>query len=340
MIRCSSLPRLLACPGSMLRPAAPYDPVREVAEEGTDLHEQAAEAIEHGPGSRDALAEKAAEFWRNHSRGATPIIEQALQGDLLRGHPDAFGLLDEIDADAILCDWKFGYIHRPARDQLLGYAVLLKELHGVDVVEAHAYWPRLGITDTYLFDADDRADFARRLDEAERMAGNRYAPGQHCTYCPHQLACQARSDHLAAGVQALTTVDRGEITPAKLVELWPKFKAAEKALAAYKDAVKAALNTGAITHGGHRLRLEQRNQERLVAHKAKAVVLQTLPADTWDKACSVSKTALVDAVKAGAKRGQKKKAADALLADLRAAGAISTSQTEVINYEQVIDQND
>lgn len=162
-IRCSSLPRLALCPGSLKACEGIPSKSSPVAEMGTQTHQAIEDHFLHRAGHTvlDARQEKVASWFiakaeeliESHGGAKDVYPELQLSGLIadgfeITGKPDLFVMCN--DGKWLLFDWKCGFAEVPkaaANIQLMGYAWLLSTNEGIS-----------GGIEAYLFNAGGSRD--------------------------------------------------------------------------------------------------------------------------------------------------------------------------------------
>ena len=244
-IRCSSLPRLALCPGSLKACEGILSKPSPVAEMGTQTHQ----AIEDhflkraGHTTLDARQEKVASWFickaeeiiAAHGGAKDVYPELQLSGIIadgfeITGKPDLLVLCN--DGKWLLFDWKCGFAEVPraaANIQLMGYAWLLSTNEGVSAgIEAYLFnagGSREQSTTGTMYDRDSIGLAKCKLTDIVQSAVLRDVrnPGEEqCKYC--QAKCTTR---------CLETLERVATGSALLVlpdDLLPAVKADAAAL--------------------------------------------------------------------------------------------------------------
>jgi hypothetical protein len=331
--RCSSLPRILACPASSVEPEAPYDPQHAWTVEGRAGHADiAATLLGEQEQPQEEMSADAID-WLIKTLAPLVVscrlqIEQHLDSPRFPGTPDVRVAVDCMEYDGVVVDWKLGHVIRDCRAQLLGYADLCRDNYGWEYVKAYAYYPRLKRAIEYDFTPLDMDQLHADIAEAESNP-DRYNPGEACTCCPRQLECKARRAMMRAAVVSFGG-HCAESSDSDLARLYPVAQQVRKALAEYDKALKTALRQGNLEADGKALCLHYERREKIIPAKARPICEKWIGADAWQDVTSVSKTALTKAVKAASAKGAKKQAEQEFLAELRAADAVEVSTIEKI----------
>ena len=266
-VRCSALPRLLACPGALGLTAGPEE-TSAAAALGTAAHvlyqrlaqgeepteeDAAVLAAESGVDERElkfllAAGRRLAKEQAGKLADAQTERELAAEvapGLWLTGHADLTGTGE--DGAAVVVDWKTGEKH-DYLEQLLGYALLLK-LTGMEAEKYRAVvvYTRLGETEEHEFTPAMLTAFQKRL--AARLREREFRPGDACAWCPCKGGCEAWREHARAAAGELMAFggEGAEVTLAWLGETMPKVKLLEAACRKFQQKFREALEfAGAI----------------------------------------------------------------------------------------------
>lgn len=348
----SALPSLLACPSSQLPTDHPYDPPSDAGELGSATHDALADVVMEREPDVPALAKAFGVKERDlgplvaYGRMAwhevkdqmpAPRIEHRLLHPTLdlSGRADVLSIDD--DGDIAILDWKTNRERKDYRPQLLGYAACASELYGLGtsgVVKTFTVWIRLGEIDCGDVTAADLSRFAERVAWARRTIGERYTPGEACTYCRRQLVCEARHEYIRSAAVALQPMGAGmQLNPVVLPRLYRQAQLLGKALRQYNDALRMVLATdGAQTDGqGGTLDLVTRGRDDIDPREAWAILTDEGFSDDELAACaSLSSGAVYDVIASKAPKGRKGKERARLKERLREAGAINRHEYQTI----------
>jgi len=359
-IRCSSLPRIMACPASIETPEMEIDTSGDDAALGRAIHEVMAVISMTGiaPDSLENTAEKHGVSIRDLERGVgkaralwskiAPSIEVgAVEKKMLAkfssfdltGHADLVGWSD---GAPLILDWKTGHRESAAYYQLAGYAVLADpdiEFAGpVKIVLAHT---ELGIIDVREIAPDERRQLIFDVTKIINAEKRSYSPGPSCEYCPRKSECPARNEMLqSAGrdIAALAGAPETAITPARLAALWPQRCALKKAVDEYDRQCRLAVAEHGAISGPDGMELATEAGSRSTV-EYRPEILEKYVADVGDVRATVSRRDIEDAVKSAAPPRQKGKMVAACFQELDAAGAIIRSEFEKLVWRKKHDGN-
>ncbi len=267
-IRVSSLPRGVACPGS-LRPCAdgtvPVAPSNEASALGSAAHEVLAQIVnldlDHVP-PIEKIAQRwgvdpddvqrmgaiGLNRWRSlRARGLFPDPEAEWSRSMtvadvkITGHIDVLDLIVTMD-DAVvsIADFKSGRRDNNHFDQIAGYALL--------ALDMYADAKKIAGLVVWLLDDEiesiplTRADVERWRDEV--LIGRVinwdgvYHPGPQCEHCPRFAGCPARAAMVRSAVAELATEDQVRDATTDLIERAREgdMVAAEKIIGTYERA--------------------------------------------------------------------------------------------------------
>ncbi|MFH0982810.1 MAG: DUF2800 domain-containing protein [Planctomycetota bacterium] len=258
----------------------------------------------------------------------------------LTGHADVLSLPS--GTEARLVDWKSGYLtEADAEPQMRGYALLAARQFGVQTVTATVVWLRDETEQTWTWTAEELAAWWREIVGAwMHWDGNTYIAGDHCRYCPRLTGCPAQRALMRATVADLEGVDAqdaSQIEPAKVGAMYGRVQVVEQLCERFRNLARAIVAaSGPIPTGdGRELALVEQVREVIDPLAAWDTLLDAIGAEELAGACQISKTAVLSAVSDKASRGQKGKAKDALMGDLRAKGAVKMSTIEQLRLRSL-----
>lgn len=331
--------------------ATPEDAELAVAEE----HRAACAELDVGSLSHDLRLSAEVTLVYSPATDTARVLGQALARDYSAVAPDEIPMtLDLVGVDlanhrGAVKDYKSGRGHvTPARHnwQTLGGAVALSRAYDLDEVDAEILFTRPGEPIRRSRHTHTTADLmaaARHLRiVGERAAADRatFAAGRHveptegswCRYCPCAWACPAKTGLVRQALAGELTAP----TPADAVRLLPRLKAASKALEAIVTQVHALAAVDPIRVEAHDDGTETWFGEVIepgneVIDAAIAIPVAAAELGVTDAAAfitevatvKVSKSALEDAAKARAGKGQGAATMRRVLAAIRAAGGAS-----------------
>lgn len=315
-IRGSAADRALACAGSIAEPKYAINETSEAAFVGRAVHEACepivagespdttAIAQKHGVdhGEVAALTAFARQGWSEVKR-YFPLAqsEVRLSGPVTKGRADVVSATPEVLA---FLDWKTGRVSDEHPGQLMAYADAARaqffEPESGEVLAVEV-WLRTRELKVERFTMAQLDGFRERLLEQIRKAGKEYNPGEHCRFCPHLAACDAREKWLQSTANAIAAAPETGLADRELLgSLWERSRALRSALAQYEKAVDAALAEGPLElPGGARLEKRTTEYETLRAREAWPVLEDLgLTEDQIAGALSMRKSAVVDAIRA------------------------------------------
>ena len=281
----------------------------------------------------------ALEFWRAHGHlFPNASTEQELSRTLganpawtLTGHADVLSLINA-EEGAVL-DWKAGYrTEVDVVDQVRAYALLAGLTYGLDRVSATVVWLLDQTYQRWEWTMGELISWALNVfDQWASWPAGRYETGDHCHYCPRRFTCPAQQAMVKATIDSLAEFDSGgEIVPAALAAVYPAVQNVERLCQTYRDLVRQAVVDagGRIPIDGEtELTLSESSRDTIDPSAGWSAMLAAVgDPDTLAQAMRVSKTDLLQLVADAAPRGQKGKAKDELMADLRDAGAVTTTK--------------
>ena len=286
-IRCSSLPRTLACPASKIPPKTKISGDTTAADLGNAVHavlavcvldkldrildvRQTAKRWNADPEQVSILAATALKWWREQLRDRVAVVsvETEMQTIIpgtewwLTGHSDL--IVEYPTGEHAIIDWKSGYVDWGYIDQLKGYVYLASELHEAQDWKAATVWPRLGEVKTIDITEEDIEDLKKRMVHA--VQSDEACPGPHqCQWCPRAHECKAHDELVRSSATALLATESKALTAEGLASLYPQAKLLEKALKSYDKQLKAAVAAGPIPIGdGMVLDFREETREKIL----------------------------------------------------------------------------
>lgn len=333
-IRCSSLPRVMACPASKQAPDVDIDESSELATIGTAVHKVMARIVtDNLDGVPDdvkdsdvkRMAWNGLRLWQKFRDDAKVLyVESELTSDIIKGHPDVVFLAND---RLVALDWKTGYIQKSYEEQLKGY-LYLADFNAPEGTELDGY---VGVTgwlrwrdsyDVAHYDQSDLVDFKRKVEAA--LQNDTYSPGDHCTYCPLFHDCDALTKQAGSLIARFTGTENLPSDPVLLgnaYEAWTQFK---KFSYQYEKLLKATINTDGMVPlpDGTRLVYEDKVQHPIKASDETVNIIMNLVGEkVWD-AVSISKSAVEKVIKQEVVKGQGAKMIRNIMAQLDEAGLI------------------
>lgn len=230
-LRCSQLDRLMACPASVLQPAAnpnmtQVEAAHDAAGMGSAVHEALAEwinretydaaTIMNRHGVQDAetfemLTFAGIKLWGklaphfDHARTEVEASEKLAENATLTGTMDVLSPVGH--SKAIIADWKTGFIDNGHDKQMTGYAYLIWRYLGAreDItIKGVLGYLRHNYFKTMTFKAEDFHEFEHELVRNILPNPGRYVPGTQCEFCPIRHGCDARTKVARSTIDAMS----------------------------------------------------------------------------------------------------------------------------------------
>jgi len=252
-LRCSSLPRLIECPASGAELVRRYMSGGPYASLGNAYHGALGYHVVGAEPDLDSIALyykveldqlramylQGVKAWAKLKKYFPEAwAEQPLESDSLVGHADVLSLTA---SGVSILDWKGARGGLSCRAQLGGYTHCASHMFGPFKGRAMtvAVYLRTGEIDVTYWGATELEELASEIATAGNQTDT-YGPGPACEYCPRQVGCDARDDWLRSSAVALRD-GPGALAPADLAALYPRAVALEKALGAYRAALREAV---------------------------------------------------------------------------------------------------
>jgi len=354
-IRASFLPIAAKCPGALAAGEALRVETEsaDVARNGSAVHEVCRSIVASGERTQTAVQAAAREHradadeigrmswrafqWWEANSGAYPgakteLLMQLEAGDYrLTGHADVVSLPS--DAEVRLIDWKSGFLtDADAEPQMRAYGLLACRTYNVQRVTATVVWLRDETEQTWTWTADELETWWREIVRGwSHWDGQTFTTGEHCRYCPRLTACPAQRALMRATVSDLEALETGgQIEAEGVGKLYARVQVVQQMCERFRELARAVVAAhGPIpTPDGRELALVQQDREEIIPAEAWQTLLNIIGPDALAEACKVSKTAVLAAVAAKAPRGQKGKAKDALMDELRQGGCVRVNTIE------------
>jgi hypothetical protein len=259
-----------------------------------------------------------------------PRSQVRVVGRTTRGTADLLDLYAMSDYAAIH-DWKLGATPEQHVNQLKAYALAAVDAHGfpacghVFASEGHCL---SGDFFVHRFTEAQLESFRARLESQHSKAGEQFAPGRWCRYCPRAHDCDAAEIYRRATASALAEIEPGKITREQLGELWDRRGVLRQALDRYDKLVKAELDAAGPIGLADGRAIQWRETETATYSAAAVVPLLVAGGYDLDAAIKVTKAGLSCAARAGAPRGQGAKRERALVKSIeQIEGAVSCKTT-------------
>jgi len=349
--RCSSLPRIMACPASAQQTGPAIDVVTDAGQMGTAVHALLASRARNSVATPQILAEAydvdAAELLRLADIGwemrgqiveavdwdqIPPVktsAEIALNADLapglrLTGHLD---YLIEAGALAIVPDYKAGRrgdLQNPEH-QIKGYLwLVLTCFPGIQRATGVALWLHERATTTYQMSRAEADAWRDELVDKLTDPIPKYGPSEStCRYCPYQAMCPARLDLLSGALTIIDGTLGGGITPSRLLQAYEATSAIEARLKHFRTDLRAQIfRDGPIVADGKQLSLQEAAVSEIDPQRAWPVIAAHLSEDELAKCVKLRKGELVKAVRSKVTKG-KKAAEDQFMHELGEQNAVT-----------------
>ena len=363
-IRCSSLPRIMGCPQSGMKPegdAVEIGNDNEAARLGSAIHELLAGYVRTGdlPDEKyrreialkynilhlyddlDYLFGTGWVAWDElrSQFGEEPLTEMELRSMLtedieLTGHADVVGDRGELVRGL---DWKSGRKPNDHYHQMAGYAFdLLDAFLSAQSVSLTLVWLRERTIETLTWTRKQATAWA--AETAGRLRSELYCPGENCRYCPRQTNCPARTALVRSVISDLTnkeipipalTAVAWAALSFDLASAWSKIRIIESVV----ERLKAVVRDGVERFGS--LSLSDKTELRLTpiaasktlkTKEAWPVVTELLTEDELSECIKIELKKVEEVVMRKIKRGGKGKAKEALIEKLKQADAVAEKQ--------------
>lgn len=339
-IRCSELPRLAHCLGSLGADYTAVNEENEAATEGSLIHAQIAHWIKTGEEPDDG--QPTYRTFKMFQRVLTDSdyaprfdlkdgnVEQSMKAAWLSGHPDLWGY-SAANECADLYDWKAGWNTESDHvEQLKGYALLLTyQFSGIKSVRATII-RRDCTAQMWEWTSKELQKWARDFEvKAESWDGRSFVTGEHCQYCPRRFDCPAKQTIVKSAVSAFMADELvfDLTSPATCIALWRMSGEVEKAVKQVRDSIKLQLDAAGpdgMTANGERIYVAPSNKRVIDPTFAWGILEEEVAEDDLSQIVDVKITRLEEALKARAERGQKQQNVDRVMARLAGCGGLKT----------------
>lgn len=255
ILRCSSLPMAMRCPGSVHNDGGVLvDDWNDAAEDGTDIHRLLATHPD-GDAPKELVAELSeearilyytgAKMWREHISAWMPdsVAEVAFEDDgslALTGHIDRLSLR-LAEKTAVVLDWKTGRKDSDYKAQGFGYALLvLAKYPELQSVTVHFAWIRTQELESYTVDRERANAWQQELCDIYEWDGV-FHPGDHCTHCRRHATCPALHAMNKQSLALVTgqTVDLASMPSPEIATLYRRLLPLAKQIESLQEAIKA-----------------------------------------------------------------------------------------------------
>lgn len=260
-------------------------------------------------------------------------VQVPVEGKTTKGTADIVGWNEEEDTVAV-ADWKLGMSDDRHEAQGKAYALaMLDEVCEAPAsgyilfVEVHLMPARYFV---HKFTKAQLEEFRSQLERQHAQAGQQFAPGDGCKYCPRKHDCQPRDEYLRSACSALGAVEAKGVAPRELLgQLWQRSRDVGRALRTYDKVIELALAEGPILlPDGGELALVDKEEDVIDAVTA-ARVLKDHDMDL-SIGLSASKASLKRAAKDVAAKGKAAALERQVLGDIEAMGGISQKTTQTV----------
>lgn len=286
-------------------------------------------------------------FWDEYKHAfVSPQTELALSKEIPVGashehvrltcHIDVADI--QID-EAIVLDWKSTRLDVDYSAQLLFYAWVLclvnPEIQRVTTMAVYLRDRTANIQQWTRQQIDAFTD--RFIREVINWDGRTYRPGAQCGYCRRFANCPAQQAMIVQTGNALAETEFAlPVEPDAVIYLYERVGALSKRIEQFKKAVRARVEqSGGILSGcDKRLAFISQNRDTIDARKAWPILSRVLSEDELADCMAVNKGDMLKAVAEQAPRGQKGKAKDAIMEELRNAGAVTTKDVKPLRLLQ------
>lgn len=355
-VRCSSLPLAMSCPQSLA--ITPY----RIAEDGPSAALGSAVHLylsSHIKGAAEELSElahfygvslseleplayKSLSLWKQVAKYfPNPEVEKPFTvhgtGLTLHGTRDVVAY-NPASKTVFVCDHKSGWVDADCSEQLMGYAFgSISEFIEAERVHLIVTRIREYVTDHATYERQEVLAWSDRMFRRLVSEGDAYAPGKHCGHCPRWHSCPAFKDYTSGAIELILENSTGGITltpenpNARFRRTYEAVKVVEKLCERARDVLKAHAVAGGGRlefDNGYELQLVHQVRQEITYQESLPILINRIPADLLPGCFSVKKTAVQDAIKSTAGRGQKGQVVADLMAELDAAGAINQTTQE------------
>jgi hypothetical protein len=249
----------------------------------------------------------------------------------------------ERDGDSLVrcavLDLKLGYREDEHTGQLLSYACLLRQRHGMPstgYILGVELWARLGVYAVHKFTEEVLGAHLVALGRQVSRRGSQWGPSDRaCLYCPRRLSCPAFDDYVRSAFVGLAPLDGNRFPASRemMARFYDGVKAAERTIARAKGLIRAFAAEAPIDLGnGRRLVIVENELDEIVASKALPILRDEFEFsdDDVDAAVSVTKSGLERVAKQRTAHGKAAAYERRILGRLREADAITkTIRTEL-----------
>ena len=235
---------------------------------------------------------------------------------------------------SLILDWKTGRLDINYYHQLAAYAYLMMTDTQCQEVQAYIVWVRDGTYESFSFDRKTLEAWVQRfMDEVIYAPAGQYKVGAHCRFCPRFYNCPGRTGILKATARDLLEkpIVEGDLDY-PFAELYGRVKMLQGAINQFDVCLRSHVTlNGPIDLGeGRQLQIIEQDRESLDTRKSWGVLSRQLDEEELAAACKIGKGKILQAIRDKAARGQKGKAVEKLMTELRAIGAVETRTTQML----------
>lgn len=363
VVRCSSLPRFMACVNSVMNPddLLPVERHWEASDFGTAVHKLASDYVmtraydleelrgrfpdadvDRGAQMMSYVMEFAGQLFdlvgatSGLSTSGTLTCEREvsakLDGIILLGHVDIVVLPEEKGEPLRIVDWKTGRLKENHYHQMMGYAVCMWLMRGrIDkLVEVAVVYLEDGDVTMYAFTPTQMTGWIKEVEGKAKE--RRYVVNDKCVNCPLYTACPAYEQVRKTALTVLGQPPKKirKMNDKERAKLFLQLKTVDRSHGILRGALKdEARRNGPIPTGdGREYAVVEREERELDSAIAVPILLKHLTEEELFSAMHIPLTDVVNAATKRAKPGQKSKARAALLKALDKAGAIKRIVSE------------
>ncbi|MFA4845645.1 MAG: DUF2800 domain-containing protein [Patescibacteria group bacterium] len=289
------------------------------------------------------------DFWKTSGAafGGGVETEYELRAGALSAHLDVFSMPfnDEDEPDlAYVLDWKTTRLDLDYTAQLLFYAwLVVLRFPKIKRVKTVIVFLRDRTANIKEWSREQIMDFASEFEQrVMRWDGRSYTPGGHCAYCRRFANCPAHAAMVRHTVDSLIELPGPGVVPSVFdftpaIEMYQRATAVAKLVDTFKEHVRSAVeHAGGELPGanGQNLKLVPSSRDKINAALAWPVLSPVLSREEMAECTEIRKGDMLKAIAAHAPRGQKAAAKDAIMADLKARGAVETTEFTVLRVVQ------
>ena len=353
-IRCSALPRIMACPASAQPPKIKIDGDSEPARMGTAVHEVLAQVVtegldavpnlnhveeKYGIADRDELRMLCwfglTQWQRIRGEVRILAVEEAMESEEFSG-VTITGTPDVVCAEGdtlVAIDWKSEWIERNHKHQLMGYLHMAAQCYPTYTnFKRITVWLRS--SDIHTVPVSEKAldEWAAALVERVQHTDTYDPSPDACIFCPLAHECAARRVMIRASMDDMRAlVDAGGEPPEQLAQVYPVKKMVGAILDQYDVMLKTVLADGPLPIGdGRGISLQYAPRDHLFLDRIAKPLMKAWSCKDMaeliellgDDNIKVSKKTIEQVAGDAAFKNEKGKAKKEIVENLRHAGAI------------------